>query len=166
MKISKIVLLLIFTIFFEHDTNAQDEIWRKFVALESDRTEIEKELGNPKTQHDSFGIYENADGKYFVWYSVGECSKNAAELSYRVRSGVMTALSYRPKKTVPIETYAKEISSFKQVPSPMSSRRTLFIAPDNSLIFETLNYPNGSQVVNAISITPSSDKRGLLCTNP
>src|SRR5687768_9833590 len=90
----------------------QRDDWRKLVALESTRDEVEKVLGKPEIYFDTYGLYKTELGKFSVWYSKGVCSKQTEGLQYNIPAKRMTRLYVRLEKAGNLEDFMSKGSRY------------------------------------------------------
>jgi hypothetical protein len=157
-----ILQILIFVIFLPTISYSQE--WRKLIALESSREEVERILGKPDKYFDTYGTYETETGKFSIWYSKGGCRKNVKGLQYNVSAQRMTRLYVIQKKAVPPEYFFSDKENYKRTKSEFSNARFYYMSPDESVSYETI-LPNSKEFVDTITIQPGKDKQHLLCKN-
>lgn len=93
---------------------SQTQEWRKFVALESTREDVEKVLGKPEIYFHSFGTYKTQTGTFSVWYSKGGCHKNVEGLQYKIPAQIMIGLRVYMNEALPLENYISDKESYKK----------------------------------------------------
>lgn len=141
----------------------QTEDWRKFVALESNREEVENILGKPDKYFDTYGTYETEAGRFSVWYSKGGCHKDVEGLQYKVPAQKITRILVYPKRTLPLEYYISDKENYKKNESLMKSDRYHYTSPDETVVYETIVPNDFDEFVYSITIQPGKNKRNLLC---
>lgn len=70
MTIYRLILLILFFC-ISPSVLSQTPDWRKLVALESTREEVEKFLGKPDKYFETYGTYETELGRFSIWFSRG-----------------------------------------------------------------------------------------------
>ena len=141
----------------------QIEEWRKWIALETAREEVEKILGKPNKYFDTYGSYEAKEGKFSVWYSTGECRNNVEGQQYKVPAGRMTGLYVRLHIGHPLEYYISDKGNYTKMESPMWGGRRYYTSPDETITYQTIVPKDSAEFVYTISIEPGKDKQHLLC---
>jgi hypothetical protein len=142
---------------------SQSNEWRRLVALESSRGDVEKILGKPETYFDTFGQYETSVGRFSVWYSTGECRKKSLGLQYRVPAKRMTRLYLRLDSPHSPDTYIIDKSTYVKTDSPLMANRYLYSSVDGSESVETIQRKDRSEFVNSITLQPKKSQASLVC---
>lgn len=166
MKAEKMVFLGIFILMlFILPVSCQVENWKKLIALESNRNEVEKILGKPEIYFETYGTYKTDIGEFSVWYSKGGCRNDVEGLQWDVPAGKMTRILFYPKKSSALETYVSSLKEFEKIESPAKNSRYLYTSPDETFIYQTIMRKDLSEFVYTIELQPSKDKQSLLCKN-
>jgi hypothetical protein len=165
MNIKKVIILGIFILILVVPIYSQNQDWRRLIALESTREEVEKILGKSDKYFETYGTYHTATGKFAVWYSKGGCHKNVEGLQYNVPARKMTRLLVYLDKSLSLETYISNIKEYEKQESPGGSSRYLYTSPDETTIYQTIMKKDGTEFVYTIEIQPSKNKQQLLCKN-
>lgn len=162
-KIKKIFLFLIVILIISDLSFSQEKNWLEFEALETNRKEIEKVLGEPKAYLETFGAYKNEQGKFNVWYSKGGCHKDFVGLQYDIPAQIMTQMLVYLNQWRPLKFYVENEKKFIKTPSPVMENRFYYTSPDETLTYETIVVDENEEFVYSISIEPGKNKKSLLC---
>jgi len=153
-----IILLVILLTVTANDCFAQN--WMKLIPLESTREEVEKFLGQPDSSFPTYAIYRNSSGKFHVWYSTGECRKNAEGRQYKVRANLMTHLLFYFNPAPLLKSVIPDASEYTRQEN-YNKTGYLYISKDESFVYET--YSGQSERVKSVDMEPSKSKKNLIC---
>lgn len=135
--------------------------WRKLVPLQSSRMEVERTLGKPKQSFDSYARYENENGRFSVWYSLGGCGHKVDGRQWNVERGLLTSLLVYVNDRRPLVSYSINAGDYRRTEMPHD--RVLYVSSDDSLIIETIMPAGREEFVYAMQLDPSREQKKLLC---
>lgn len=162
MKLEVYIFCIVLYLIFSTVTFCQTPNWQNLVALESNRSEVERILGKPTQSFDTYGIYETSFGKFHIWYSSGKCQKNVRGRQWDVPAGKLAHILLYPGQPTILptnvkETYRREVKSGDEL-------RSLYFSPDESITYQTIKInEEAKEIVETIDIQPSKDKQKFLC---
>jgi hypothetical protein len=161
---NRITLVIVLLALFRQGNGQRDtNDWKKLVPLTSSRAEVEKVLGKPLKYFPTSGTYESSVGKFHVWYSRGKCVPGLDERQWDVPAEIMTNLTVLLYKSLPLDSYVPNPHELQRKKEEGGDNRFLYITQDDSVVYETIVRPDGSEFVYTITLQPAKNQHGLLC---
>lgn len=139
------------------------QFWSELAPLKSTREDVGRLLGRPSQAFDAYESYDRKEGRYYIWYSRGNCVKDDGGRDWKVAPGILTTAVYYPSKLELLDN--KFISDFKLAKnkSPISRNRDLYISGDGRISVEVVTGRNAERFIYSVSLEPGNDSLCLAC---
>lgn len=145
---------------------SQDDAWKRFTPLKNTREEVERVIGKPIRDFDTFGIYSDSPNvEYTVWYSSGTCESTDGGRRYKVPRGVLTQMGVAFKSKWKLSNIVGDPSKLTRVVFPMNTDIAYYYSADESLIYKSYIERDGSESIQSITIQPGNNAESLRCDN-